>query len=233
MDTHDIIKHNLKNIFDKVTIACQKSNRDISEIKILGASKTVSPDIINIAHSYGINIFGENRVQEFLEKYQYVNNVEWHFIGRLQTNKIKYIYDKVSLIHSIDKIDQLIELEKRCDMGKCKSNILLEINISGEQSKGGISPDKIDIFIDQIIKLKNIFLKGFMTIPPFEENPENNRIYFKKMHEIFEKYKNLNYNNVNIEILSMGMSDDFDIAIEEGSNLIRIGTKLFGERKRE
>lgn len=225
------IKANIEYVFARVNDICIKVGRKREEITILAATKNVQIDLIRFARECGINVFGENRVQELIEKYKFLPDYNWHFIGRLQRNKIKYICDKVSLIHSIDDISQVLELEKRCRNIGRKMDILLEINIGQERSKGGINENQIDSFIHEITKMQYIQLKGFMTIPPFSINCEDSRKYFIKMKYIFEKYKNLNYNNVNIQYLSMGMSNDFEIAIEEGSNIIRIGSKIFGERK--
>lgn len=227
----EVLKKNIQEVFEKVELACQRSGRKTEEIKILGATKGVDVQTIRCANQLGIKVFGENRVQEFLSKFSELSDVEWHFIGRLQTNKIKYIFDKVRLIHSIDKLEQIEELEKRCSKIDKIIDVLIEVNIADEKTKGGVLPQKIDELIESITHCKYVQLKGFMAVPPAEDDEKTLRKYFRNMKEIFEKYKNLNYNNVNIEVLSLGMSNDFEIAIEEGSNLIRIGTKIFGERR--
>ncbi|WAM32832.1 YggS family pyridoxal phosphate-dependent enzyme [Caldicellulosiruptor morganii] len=224
------LKKNIEEIQERIEKACLRSGRKTSEVKLLGATKGVDVRTIKLANEFGVKIFGENRVQEFLPKYNELPHLEWHFIGRLQTNKIKYIYDKVLLIHSIEKVEQIQELEKRCSKEDRKIDVLIEVNIGGEISKGGVLPDNIEVLIERICECKHVILKGFMTIPPIEEDEKKLRQYFRKMKEIFENYKKLNYNNVKIEELSMGMSNDFEVAIEEGATLVRIGTKLFGER---
>lgn len=224
------LKKNIEEIQERIEKACLRSGRKSSEVKLLGATKGVDINTIKLANELGIKIFGENRVQEFLPKYNELPYLEWHFIGRLQMNKIKYIYDKVCLIHSIEKIDQIQELEKRCSKMEKKIDVLIEINIGGEESKGGVLPDSVEGLIEEICKCKYVNLRGFMTIPPIEDDEKKLRQYFRKMKEIFENYKKLNYNNVKIDVLSMGMSNDFEVAIEEGATLVRIGTKLFGER---
>jgi len=224
------LKKNIEEIQERIEKACLRSGRKSSEVKLLGATKGVDINTIRLANELGIKIFGENRVQEFLPKYNELPQLEWHFIGRLQTNKIKYIYDKVLLIHSIEKVEQIQELEKRCSKAAKKIDVLIEVNVGGEESKGGVLPDNVEELIENICECKHVNLKGFMTIPPIEDDEKKLRQYFRKMKEIFEKYKKLNYNNVKIEVLSMGMSNDFEVAIEEGATLVRIGTKLFGER---
>jgi len=224
------LKKNIEEIQERIEKACLRSGRKPSEVKLLGATKGVDINTIRLANELGIKIFGENRVQEFLPKYNELPHLEWHFIGRLQTNKIKYIYDKVLLIHSIEKVEQIQELEKRCSKVAKKIDVLIEINVGGEESKGGVLPNNVEELIEKICECKHVNLKGFMTIPPIEEDERKLRQYFRKMKEIFENYKKLNYNNVKIEVLSMGMSNDFEVAIEEGATLVRIGTKLFGER---
>ncbi|AZT90364.1 YggS family pyridoxal phosphate-dependent enzyme [Caldicellulosiruptor changbaiensis] len=224
------LKKNIEEIQERIEKACLRSGRKSSEVKLLGATKGVDINTIRLANEFGIKIFGENRVQEFLPKYNELPHLEWHFIGRLQTNKIKYIYDKVLLIHSIEKVEQIQELEKRCSKAAKKIDVLIEVNVGGEESKGGVLPDNVEELIENIYECKYVNLKGFMTIPPIEDDEKKLRQYFRKMKEIFENYKKLNYNNVKIEVLSMGMSNDFEVAIEEGATLVRIGTKLFGER---
>ncbi|ADL42505.1 alanine racemase domain protein [Caldicellulosiruptor obsidiansis OB47] len=229
----EMLKKNIEDVINRIEKACIRSGRNPSEISLLGATKGVDVETIKLANQFGLKIFGENRVQEFLPKFQYLPYLEWHFIGRLQTNKIKYIFDKVSLIHSIDSPQQIDELEKRCAKAGKACNVLIEINIGGEESKGGVSIEKVDDLIEKISNCSHVILKGFMTIPPIEDDDKKLRWYFRRMKEIFEKYKKLNYNSVKIEVLSMGMSNDFEVAIEEGATLVRIGTKIFGERPKK
>jgi pyridoxal phosphate enzyme (YggS family) len=229
----ETLKKNIEDVMKKIEMACLRTGRKPDEVSLLGATKGVDVETIKLANQFGLKIFGENRVQEFLPKFQELPYLEWHFIGRLQTNKIKYIYDKVRLIHSIDSPQQIDELEKRCAKAGKTCSVLIEINIGGEESKGGINPEKVDHLIEKISNSSHVILKGFMTIPPIEDDDMKLRGYFRKMKEIFEKYKKLNYNNVNIEVLSMGMSGDFEVAIEEGATLVRIGTKIFGERPKK
>ena len=191
--------------------------------KLIAVSKTHTIDKIQEIYNEGIKDFGENKVQELLSKIDKLpSDIRWHMIGHLQTNKVKHIIDKVYLIHSVDSVKLAITIDKEAKKKNIVANILLEINIASEESKYGFSIDELDAVINQINNLKNINIKGFMTVAPNTNKPEENRKYFKKMKELKDKF--------NYEILSMGMSNDYKIAIEEGSTYVRIGTKIFGER---
>ena len=191
--------------------------------KLIAVSKTHTIDKIQEIYNEGIRDFGENKVQELLSKMDSLpSDIRWHMIGHLQTNKVKSIIDKVYLIHSVDSVKLAITIDKEAKKKNIIVNILLEINIASEESKYGFSINELDNSIKEISNLKNINIKGFMTVAPNTNNPEENRKYFKKMKELKDKY--------NYEILSMGMSNDYKIAIEEGSTYVRIGTKIFGER---
>ena len=191
--------------------------------KLIAVSKTHPIDKIKEIYNEGIRDFGENKVQEILSKIDKLpSDIRWHMIGHLQTNKVKDIIDKVYLIHSVDSIKLANIIDKEAKKKNINVNILLEINIANEESKYGFITNEIDNSIKEISTLENINIKGFMTVAPYTNNPEENRKYFKQMKELLNKY--------NYEILSMGMSNDYKIAIEEGSNIIRVGTKIFGER---
>jgi len=191
--------------------------------KLIAVSKTHPVDKIQEIYNEGIKDFGENKVQELLSKIDKLpSDIRWHMIGHLQTNKVKSIIDKVYLIHSVDSVKLATTIDKEAKKKNIVANILLEINIASEESKYGFSINELDNSIKEISNLKNIIIKGFMTVAPNANNPEENRKYFKKMKELENKY--------NYEILSMGMSNDYKIAIEEGSTYVRIGTKIFGKR---
>ena len=215
---------------------------------MLAATKTVDADTINFAIENGINCIGENRVQQLLEKYDSINkeNVDIHFIGRLQTNKVKYICDKVSLIHSVDSVKLAKEIDRQsAKLGKVM-NILVEVNIGDEESKGGISPDSLEDFLSDISTLENVRVKGLMCIPPKCEGAENssensqisestkksykNQAFFKKIMKLFLDISQKKLDNIDMQVLSMGMSDDYEQAVTEGSTLVRIGRGLFGSR---
>ncbi len=194
-----------------------------NDCTLIAVSKTKPIEMIEEAYQTGIRDFGENHVQELVEKINKLpNDIRWHMIGHLQTNKVKDIIGKVYLIHSVDTIKLAKEIGKQSKKNNTITNILLELNIANEESKYGFKIEEIDNAIKEIQLLTNINIKGLMCVAPFTETPEDNRIYFKKMKELKDKY--------NLELISMGMSNDYTIAIEEGSNYIRVGTKIFGER---
>lgn len=200
------------------------------EVKLLAVSKTKPLEDLEEAYKVGIRDFGENKVQELNKKSEtFHNDVRWHFIGHLQTNKVKYLVDKVYLIHSLSSINLLNEMEKVFGKANKVANTLIQINIGREESKSGILEEDLDNFIEEIEKCTYVSVKGIMVIIP-KGDEISNRKYFKKTKEIFENLKIKKYKNISMEILSMGMTHDFMTAIEEGSNLVRIGTGIFGER---
>ncbi len=221
---------NFKNVTDKLKNALKKAGKTHKDVILLAATKTVDVDTINYAISKGIDYIGENKVQELISKYDGINEVHHHFIGHLQTNKVKDIIDKVELIHSVDSLKLAREISKQSvKIGK-ETEILLEVNIGDEASKWGFTPENLENDIKEIANLPNIKICGLMAIPPICENAENNRKYFKKMYKLFVDIRDKKIDNSYMKYLSMGMSDDFDIAIEEGANLVRLGTALFGKR---
>lgn len=221
---------NLSSCLERINKAAQKSGRNFEDIIFLAATKTVDVDTINYAVSKGINYIGENKVQELLSKYNDVNAPHRHFIGHLQTNKVKDIIDKVELIHSVDSLKLANEISKQAVKRDITANILLEVNIGGEDSKWGFKPEEVLENLQTISKLKNIRVRGLMAIPPICEKSEENRKFFRKMYKLFIDISTKKIDNSYMDILSMGMSDDFDVAIEEGANLVRVGTALFGKR---
>lgn len=225
------IKENLDNVLSRIKTAAEKSGRKAEDIKLIAVTKTVDVERIKSVYEYGILDMGENRVQELLDKYDKLDSsCRWHLIGHLQTNKVKYIIDKVDLIHSVDSIELAKEINSRAaKLGK-KMNILMQVNVSGEESKFGMSPQEVDEFIKIVSEFSNISLRGMMTIAPYAENPEDIRYVFKKLYDIFIDTKQKKLDNVTMEYLSMGMSNDFEVAIEEGANIVRIGTGIFGKR---
>ncbi len=221
---------NLERVEERITRVCERSGRKREEIILLGATKTVKPEVIRDFYGCGLKVFGENRVQEFLKKYEALKdlNIEWHFIGRLQSNKVKYIIDKVELIHSLDRDSLLDEIEKRAGRINKIQRVLLEVNVGAEETKGGVLPEEVFSFAEKVLSGKNVSLEGLMTIPPYEKEPEESRKYFVLLRELKEKLER--EFSVKLPHLSMGMSNDFEIAIEEGATIVRIGTLLFGER---
>ena len=221
---------NYSAVLEKFNNAVQKSPLANKNIVLLAATKTVDTDTINYAISKGICYIGENKVQELLSKHGKTHSAHNHFIGHLQTNKVKDIIDKVEMIQSVDSLKLAKEISKQAEKRGICMNILLEVNIGGEESKWGFKPSEVEDSIVEISKLKGIHICGLMTIPPICEDSEEARKYFRKMYKLFIDIMDKKIDNSNMDILSMGMSDDFDIAIEEGANLVRVGTALFGKR---
>ncbi len=226
------IAENLAGIKKRVEMACMRCGRNPQEIILVGASKTKPAEVINEALSCGLKVIGENRVQELVEKYDGIaDNTEIHLIGHLQSNKVKYIADKVALIHSVDSVKLADEISKQAKKLGKDINVLLQVNVSGEESKSGISPEKLDGLMEHIEKLEGIKVKGLMTIPPLDSGDmEVSRNIFKDLYKIYLDKKQKKYNNISMDILSMGMSNDFEIAIEEGATMVRVGRAIFGDR---
>ncbi len=220
---------------DKIQVA-ENIERILSEIngraRLLAATKTVPAEMINFALGCGLDLIGENRVNELLEKYDYIdrNKTELHFIGALQTNKVKYIIDKVDMIQSVDRESLALEIEKQAAKHGIIMPVLAEINIGKEETKSGVLPEKAIEFCQFLGSLPHIRLKGLMAIPPKCETGGNNREYFCKMKKIFIDISHLNVDNSNMDVLSLGMSDDYLDAVECGSNLVRVGSSIFGKR---
>lgn len=226
------IAENIKKVQDKIEKAALKSGRNPEDITLIGVTKTHSADVINEGIEAGLTDIGENRVQELVGKYDGIDkNVKIHLIGHLQSNKVKYIADKVSMIHSVDSFKLAKEISDRAvSLGKVM-DILIQLNISGEESKSGIAPDELEGLLEEISKLKGIFVRGLMTIPPVETGDMKvSREIFRKCNKIYVDKKAKIYDNIKMDILSMGMSNDFEIAIEEGSTMVRVGRAIFGER---
>ena len=228
--SREIFSENYKYICEKISNAAVLSGRKAEDIILLAATKTVDVDVINFAISSGINYIGENKVQELLLKYNDFLPVHKHFIGHLQTNKVKDIITKVELIHSVDSLRLAKEIEKQCEKQNIIMNVLLEVNIGNEESKSGFVAESLLENVYEISEMKHIHIQGLMAIPPICEKSEENRKYFSKMHDMFLDIGSKKIDNSSMDILSMGMSDDYDVAIQEGATLVRIGTSLFGKR---
>lgn len=221
---------NYKKVLGRLNNALIKSGRTSEEVTFLAATKTVDADSVNYAISCGISFIGENRVQELLSKYDALIPVHKHFIGHLQTNKVKDIIDKVEMIESVDSLKLAEEISKQALKKNITMDVLLEINIGGEESKSGFAPEEAEEAVRRVSQLEGLRVKGLMAIPPFESEPEESRKYFQKMYKLFIDIQDKKIDNSNICVLSMGMSDDFDIAVEEGATLVRVGSSLFGKR---
>jgi len=227
----DLIKQNIDVIKKNIEQAAEKTGRKASDILLLAVTKTIDVDRIKHLMDLGIKVFGENKPQELVEKYKIIGNgAQWHLIGHLQTNKVKYIIDKVSLIHSVDSFKLAAEIDKQAKKINKVMDILIEVNIAQEESKYGVKAEELENLIDEIKVFDNICIKGLMTVAPFVENPQNNRVYFKQMHNLFIDINKKKHDNINMMFLSMGMTNDYKIAIEEGANIVRIGTGIFGAR---
>lgn len=223
------VKDNLETINKKIKEAALKVNRDPQEIKLVAVTKTATLEQIKEAINEGVKIIGENKVQEAKEKYQVLTTeVKWHLIGHLQTNKVKYAVEIFDLIHSVDSIKLAKEIDKRSVQFKKTIDVLIEVNISGEETKYGYNPEKVEAFLKEISEFSGIRVRGLMTIPPISKNKEEVRPYFRRLRELSERIRDKNIKNIKMDYLSMGMTDDFEIAIEEGANMVRIGRGIFG-----
>ena len=226
-----LIKDNLKRIQDNIAAACARSGRNPEDIHIIAVTKTVGVPQIEEAIEAGIRIIGENRVQEAWTKFQQVSEpVSWHIIGHLQTNKVKRALQFANIIHSVDSQHLAEEIDRRAAEQNKRANIFVEVNTSGEESKFGLTPDNTLEFISCLSSLKNINITGLMTIGAFLPDPEQVRPCFRKLKELQDKISLHSFENVTLEHLSMGMTNDYQVAIEEGATLVRIGRGLFGDR---
>ena len=224
------IAKNVEEIRQRINVAAQKSGRCADDITLVAVSKTVGVPQIVEATLCGVTDFGENRPQEIRDKSKEVQNVNWHQIGQLQTNKIKYVAGKTKLIHSVDSLGLLEEIEKYCKTNDFVQDVLIQLNISGEQTKSGINVAELDKFLDFADSLTCVKVKGLMTIGSFYADIDENKKYFEICNNLFVDISSKKYDNICMQYLSMGMSGDFEAAIEMGSNMVRVGTSIFGER---
>lgn len=226
-----MIKENLNIVQEKIIKSCEKSGRNTDDVTLVAVSKTKPVSMLMQAYEAGTREFGENKVQEIMDKYDKMpNDVSWHMIGHLQRNKVKYIIDKVKLIHSVDSLRLAQEISKEAVKHNVNMDILLEVNVAEEETKYGFSVDEVSEYAAEIAELPNISVKGLMTIAPYVENPEDNRWVFQKLKKISVDIENKNIDNVCMQELSMGMTGDYEVAVEEGATLVRVGTGIFGER---
>lgn len=226
-----MVKENLQHVEENIQAACKKAGRDRSEVTLIAVSKTKPVSMIEEAYEYGERNYGENKVQEIDAKYPVLpKDINWHLIGHLQRNKVKYIVDKVKLIHSVDSIRLAEQIETEAEKAGRDVDILIQVNVAEEDTKFGLSIDETESTIRDIAKFEHVHIKGLMTIAPFTENPESNRKFFKKLKQLSVDIKGKNIDNVCMECLSMGMTGDYEVAIEEGATLVRVGTGIFGER---
>ena len=227
----DIVS-NVMGIRQRMAAAAERCGRNHEDINLMAVSKTVPPERVHEAIKAGITWFGENYVQEAREKIPAVGqNVSWHMIGHLQTNKVKYVVHLFDWIHSVDRIELAKELDKRAAQNQRTLKVLLEVNVSGEVSKSGAEPSRVLELVRQISVMPNLNVQGLMTMPPFFENPEEARPYFVALRRLRDKIEGENIPGVQMKELSMGMTGDFEVAIEEGATIIRVGRAIFGERQ--
>lgn len=222
---------NYKNVEEKVIQACKRAGRDPKEVTLIAVSKTKPMSMIEELLPLGVRDFGENKVQELTAKAESLSSeIHWHMIGHLQRNKVKYVVDKACLIHSVDSLRLAEEISKEAGKKQVTVSILLEVNAAGEESKFGITPGETLSLAQEIAKLPHIQIKGLMTIAPYTQNPEDNRIFFRNLRKLSVDIAQKNIDNVTMSVLSMGMTGDYEVAIEEGATHVRVGIGIFGER---
>lgn len=222
---------NLKKVEDNVDAACRKAGRSRDEVTLIAVSKTKPVEMLSTIYNQGIWDFGENKVQEMCDKMEQLpSDIRWHMIGHLQTNKVKYIVGHTTLIHSVDSLHLAKEIEKQAEKKDVTVDILVEVNIAEEESKFGIHKEETYELVRQIAALPHVHICGLMTIAPYVENPEDNRMYFRGIRQLSVDIAEQNIDNVDMDVLSMGMTGDYMVAIEEGATLVRVGTGIFGER---
>ncbi|MBR1599051.1 MAG: YggS family pyridoxal phosphate-dependent enzyme [Lachnospiraceae bacterium] len=226
-----MVKDNYKLIYQEVIDTARKCGRNPEDVTLIAVSKTKPLSDIEELIQIGVEDFGENKVQELTDKYEHVSKpVRFHLIGHLQTNKVKYVVDKACLIHSVDSIKLAKEIQKEAVKKNVIAEILIEVNVAKEDSKFGLSVDEVIPLVEEIAQYPNIHINGLMTIAPFVENPEENRKYFRTLKQLSLDIKSKNIDNVNMNVLSMGMTNDYKVAIEEGATMVRVGTAIFGAR---
>lgn len=231
MLTGEQIAANLSEIEKRIEAACARSGRDRSEVQLIAVSKMNPAEAVILANDAGQTVFGENKVQELCGKLEVIDRpVKWHLIGHLQTNKVKYIIGRVEMIHSVDSARLAAEIEKESEKKNTVTDILIEINIADEDTKFGVKPEELEPLLREICTFRHIRIRGLMTVAPIAENAEDNRVYFRRMRDLLVDINSKNIDNISMNVLSMGMSQDFEIAIEEGAHYIRVGTGIFGAR---
>ncbi|WP_251387052.1 YggS family pyridoxal phosphate-dependent enzyme [Mediterraneibacter agrestimuris] len=227
-----MIRKQLAEVEQHIQAACDRSGRRREDVTLIAVSKTKPVEALQEAYDAGVRIFGENKVQELTDKYEVLpKDIQWHMIGHLQTNKVKYIVDKVACIHSVDSLKLAEVIEREAAKKDCKVNILIEVNVAQENSKFGISMKDVLPFVKKVSTFPHICIQGLMTVAPFVENAEENRTIFKNLHNLSVDIMSKNIDNVNASILSMGMTNDYEVAIEEGASMVRVGTGIFGIRE--
>lgn len=227
-----MIRENLIKVQNNVKEACEKAGRRNTEVTLIAVSKTKPVSMLMEAYNCGCREFGENKVQELVDKYEVMpKDIKWHMIGHLQRNKVKYIVDKVALIHSVDSLKLAEEISKEASKKQVQVSVLIEVNVAREDTKFGVKPEETEALIRKIAVLEGIHIEGLMTIAPYVDVPEENRQYFATLKQLAVDINRKNIDNVNMNVLSMGMTGDYMVAIEEGASYVRVGTGIFGERQ--
>ncbi len=226
-----MLRENYDDVEKEIAEACSRVGRAKEDVRLIAVSKTKPMSMIEELYEHGCRDFGENKVQELVEKYEALpKDIRWHMIGHLQRNKVKYIVDKVYLIHSVDSLRLAEEISREAVKKQVTVQILIEVNVAQEESKFGLKTEETEELVEAVSKLPGIRVKGLMTIAPYVENAEENRQYFQKLKQLSVDIMRKNIDNVAMDFLSMGMSGDYCVAVEEGATYVRVGTYIFGER---
>lgn len=226
-----MVAENYREVEKRVQEACLRSRRKREEVTLIAVSKTKPVSMIREAMAAGADVFGENKAQELCEKYEELpGNLHWHMIGHLQRNKVKYVVGKAELIHSVDSLRLAEEISREAVKKQVEADILIEVNVAGEESKFGVHPEEAEELVRKAAILPNLHIRGLMTIAPFVEDAEENRPVFQELRKLAVDIKLKNIDNVDMSVLSMGMTGDYEVAIEEGATMVRVGTGIFGAR---
>lgn len=226
-----MLKDQLQEVEKRIQAACDRAGRKREEVTLIAVSKTKPVETLQEAYDLGVRIFGENKVQELTAKYEALpKDIHWHMIGHLQTNKVKYIIDKAELIHSVDSLKLAETIEKEAAKHDLIADILVEVNVAEEESKFGMKMEEVIPFVEKVSAFPRVRVRGLMTIAPFVEDPEENRSIFADLHKLYIDIKKKNHDNDTVSVLSMGMTNDYEVAIEEGATMVRVGTGIFGAR---
>ena len=226
-----MLKDQLQEVEKRIQAACDRAGRKREEVTLIAVSKTKPVETLQEAYDLGVRIFGENKVQELTAKYEALpKDIHWHMIGHLQTNKVKYIIDKAELIHSVDSLKLAETIEKEAAKHELIADILVEVNVAEEESKFGMKMEEVIPFVEKVSAFPHVRVRGLMTIAPFVEDPEENRSIFADLHKLYIDIKKKNHDNDTVSVLSMGMTNDYEVAIEEGASMVRVGTGIFGAR---
>ncbi len=226
-----MLKDNLREVEANIAAACAKAGRNTDDVTLIAVSKTKPVSMLEEIYAEGVRTFGENKVQELTEKYEELpKDIKWHMIGHLQRNKVKYIVDKVALIHSVDSYRLAEEINIQAKKHQVTVPVLIEVNVAGEDTKFGVRPEETLQLVEEIASLENVRIQGLMTIAPFVDDPEENRVHFRRLKQLSVDIASKNIDNVHMEILSMGMTNDYMVAVEEGATMVRVGTGIFGAR---